>query len=461
MVTIGLLWRRLKQVHAYHFETVQTMAALEIQVEEAKHLRALNQELQGELQTLRISYAEIKKEQQMQVQAYEEKLRLLEEARCQLSQTFEALSAQALEKNNQSFLNLANETLAKFHESARGDLKLRQQAVGDMITPLKEALAAVDVKLQALEKERTRAYEGLKTQVFELANTQKELRRETANLVKALRTPYIRGRWGEMQLRRVVELSGMSPHCDFTEQSPLEGADNRLRPDMVVHLPAGKRLIVDAKAPLASYLEALEAVDESARLEHLRHHARQVKNHILALSSRSYWQYQQGGESPEFVIMFLPGETFFSSALEHDPSLIELGIEKRVILATPTTLIALLHAIAYGWRQEKLAENAREICRLGKELYKRLGDMGGHLEKLGSDLMSAVKSYNKTIGTIESRLYPSARRFRDLEVAAMAEEMPSLSYIDHLTRHLQAPELLMSTNDDEGSGQEAKHLLKS
>jgi DNA recombination protein RmuC len=459
--TIIILWVKFVRERNAHQYTLQDVAALEIQAQEAAHFRQAYQDLRMDFQDIQIKYAELKKEQQMQIQSYEEKLKLLEDAKQHFMQAFEALSAQALEKSNRSFLNLAHETLAKFQESARGDLKLRQQAVGEMVSPLKEALTAVDAKLQSIEKERVGAYEGLKTQVFELANTQKELRRETANLVKALRTPHVRGRWGEMQLRRVVELSGMSPHCDFIEQATIEGTDGRLRPDMVVHLPAGKRLVIDAKAPLAAYLEALEAVDDNTRLERMRDHARQVKNHILALSSRSYWQHHKEDETPEFVILFLPGETFFSAALEHDPSLIELGVEKRVILATPTTLIALLHAIAYGWRQERLAENAREICNLGKELYKRLSDMGGHLDKLGTDLMTAVKSYNKTIGTIESRVLPSARRFKDLQATGGQEEIPSLDYIDEIARNLQAPEMLISNNDDLGSGQKAKQLLES
>ncbi len=459
---LGIRLKREKADNQYYIREnnslVQKVSSLQ---DEAYELRHINVRVQSELHALKISYAEIKKEQQMQIISYEEKLKLLQDTKNQLSHTFEALSSQALEKNNRSFLNLANETLAKFQESARGDLKLRQQAVGEMVSPLKETLSAVDVKLQSMEKERTSAYEGLKSQVFELVNTQKELRRETANLVKALRTPHIRGRWGEMQLRRVVELSGMSPHCDFVEQPTLEGAENRLRPDMIVHLPGGKRLVIDAKAPLAAYLEALEAVDETTRIERMRDHARQVKAHILSLSSRSYWEYHKGKETPEFVILFLPGDTFFSAALEHDPSLIELGVEKRVILATPTTLIALLHAIAYGWRQERLAENAREICDLGKELYKRLADMGGHLDKLGSDLMSAVKSYNKTIGTVETRVYPSARRFKDLEAAGSQDEIAPLEYIDQLARNLQAPELIPSNNDHHDGGQTAQELLKS
>ena len=430
-----------------------------MQADDALSLRRDNQDLLAELHNLKINYAELTKEQQMNVQAYEDKIRLLQDTKTQFMHSFEALSAQALEKSNRSFLNLAHETLAKYQESAQGDLKLRQQAVGDMIRPLKDALGAVDHKLQSMEKERVGAYEGLKSQVYELANTQKDLRRETANLVSALRAPNVRGRWGEMQLRRVVELSGMNAHCDFVEQPTLAtAAENRLRPDMVVHLPGGKRIIIDAKAPLAAYLEALETLDDGKRTDCLRNHARQVKSHILALSSKSYWEHTQDGETPEFVILFLPGETFFHAALEHDASLIELGVEKKVILATPTTLIALLHAIAYGWRQERLADNAREICTLGKELYKRLGDMGSHMDKLGSDLTTAVKSYNRTIGTLESRVLPSARRFRELEASNGQDTIESLGYINDMVRNLQTPEMLASNND---GSQEPKQLLTS
>lgn len=373
---------------------------------------------------------------------FQEKLKIFDEARRELSNAFQALSAQALERNNRSFLELAKTTLEKFQETARGDLQLKERAISELVNPLRESLQNVDQKIGELEKTRQSAYEVLRYQVGDLIQSQKELRSETANLVKALRAPHVRGRWGEMQLRRVVEMSGMSIHCDFLEQAVVEGDEARLRPDMIVHLPGDKRLIIDAKAPLAAYLDALEAKEDIPRQNFLRDHARQVRAHILSLSARAYWdQFTKSGETPEFVVMFLPGETIFSAALEQDPSLIEVGVERRVILATPATLIALLHAVAYGWRQERLAENAREISQLGRELYKRLADMGGHLAKLGQSLGVSVRAYNSTVASLESRVLPSARRFKELDAAASQHELAELPQLDHLPRDLQSPEL--------------------
>lgn len=372
----------------------------------------------------------------------QEKIDLLEKAQGQLKEAFDAASAQALERNNRTFLDLAKETLGQFHEKSKGDLKGREQAIEHMVKPLQEALGNVDQKLHHLEKTRESAYQVLRHQVTDLLDSQKELRLETANLVKALRTPHVRGRWGEMQLKRVVEMSGMNAHCDFMEQHSYDSDDGKLRPDMVVNLPGGKQLIIDAKAPLAAYLDAIDARDETSKREHMQNHARQVKKHIMALSKREYWDNVQKADAPEFVVLFLPGEAFFSAALEHDPSLIELGVENRVILATPATLIALLHAVAYGWKQEALSQNAKEISEAGKELYKRMADMGKHFSKLGTDLNTAVGSYNKTVGTMERRILPAARKFKDLETTSQQIEMKEPVEIDHITRHIQAPELL-------------------
>ncbi len=373
-------------------------------------------------------------------QRSQEKVELLEKAQTQLQDSFDAASAKALERNNRSFLDLAKETLSQFHEKSKGDLKGREQAIEHMIKPIKESLGQVDQKLQHLEKNRESAYQVLRHQVSDLLDSQKELRLETANLVKALRAPHVRGRWGEMQLKRVVEMSGMSSHCDFMEQHSYDSDEGKLRPDMVVNLPGGKQLIIDAKAPLVGYLDAIEATDDATKREHMQTHARHVKKHIMALSKREYWDNVKEADAPEFVVLFLPGEAFFSAALEHDPSLIELGVENRVILATPATLIALLHAVAYGWKQEALSQNAKEISEAGKELYKRMADMGKHFVKLGSDLDSAVGSYNKTVGTMERRVLPTARKFKELETTSQQVDMKEATEIDHVTRHLQAPE---------------------
>lgn len=391
---------------------------------------------------------------------WQEKLDFLEKARESLGHSFSSLSAQALERNNRSFLDLATTQLDKFQHMAKEDLQRREQSIEHLVKPLKESLSGVDQKLSELEKERLSAYQVLRNQVSDLLLSQKELRLETGNLVKALRAPHIRGRWGEMQLRRVVEMSGMSAHCDFLEQVTVENDDKKLRPDMIVRLPGQKQIIIDAKAPLSAYLESLEAQDETSRVGFLKDHARQIRNHILALSRRDYWDHVTDSDIPEFVVLFLPGETFFGAALEQDPSLIELGVENKVILATPSTLIALLHAIAYGWRQERLSQNAQEISELGKELYKRLSDMGKHLGRLGVDLNAAVSSYNKTVGTIERRVLPCARRFKMLDASSSLVQIDEIPQAEVITRTLQAPELA-ANNDESEDSQSPEGLVES
>jgi DNA recombination protein RmuC len=369
-----------------------------------------------------------------------EKLALLDQASESLSNAFRALSADALKSNNQAFLDLAKATLDTVQESARGDLEKRQQAISELVTPVRESLAKVDGKIQELEKSRTGAYEALTQQVRSLQETQLQLRSETARLVTALRTPSVRGHWGEIQLKRVVEMAGMLDHCDFRAQTSVEGEEGRLRPDLIVRLPSDKRIVVDAKAPLEAYLAAIEAPDEESRRARMRDHARQVRAHMSSLARKAYWD--QFDTAPEFVVLFLPGECFFSAALEHDPALIETGVEQRIILATPTTLIALLRAVAYGWRQENLARNAAEISRLGRDLYKRLSDMGSHWLKLGRSLDNAVDAYNRAVGSLEARVMVSARRFVDLDAGAFGVDVEELAPIDKATRVLQTPELL-------------------
>ena len=364
-----------------------------------------------------------------------EKLALLEETRQKLSGAFAALSADALARNNQAFLELANATLAKTQETARGDLELRQQAIAEMVTPVRESLDKVDHKIQELEKARAGAYSAMHEQVRSLIETQAQLRGETGKLVTALRSPSARGRWGEIQLRRVAEMAGMLEHCDFSSQTTLFGEEGRLRPDMVVKLPAGKTIVVDAKTPLDGYLQAVDAPDEATRKARLADHARQVRGHMTSLGRKSYWE--QFDQAPEFAVLFLPGECFFSAALESDPALIETGVEQNIILATPTTLIALLRAVAYGWRQEKLAQNAAEISALGKELFKRLSDMGEHFGKVGVNLGRAVEAYNSAIGSLESRVMVSARRFAELKTTPMGVEIAPLEPVEKNVRTLQ------------------------
>jgi DNA recombination protein RmuC len=397
-------------------------------------------DLQRQVTALSSKAAELNQaliEQQKQAR---EKLALLDDAKRQLADAFKALAADALKSSNTSFLELAKTQLEKFQESAKGDLEKRQTAIDELVKPVKDSLVKVDAKLQEIEKSRIEAYSGLTEQVRSLSESQKDLRSETANLVKALRRPQARGRWGEIQLRRVVEMAGMLEHCDFVQQVSTDTEDGRLRPDLVVKLPGHKNIVVDSKAPLEAYLEAIEAADDESRAAKFKDHARQVRNHIAALGRKSY--FEQFDFTPEFVVLFLPGEVFFSAALEHDPALIELGVSQNVIIATPTTLIALLRAVAYGWRQEVLAENAKAISELGQEIYKRLSDLGEHIQRLGKGLSAAVNAYNSAVGSLESRVLVSARRFKDLGASAIGAEIEEIPQIEISSRLLQAPELL-------------------
>ncbi len=369
--------------------------------------------------------------------AAQERSESFKQAAGELSEKFKALSRDALKDNNQSFLDLARATLEKFQTSAKGDLELRQRAIDQLVKPLKESLERVDGKIGELEKARAGAYSELREQVRALATSQLQLQSETGNLVKALRTPHIRGRWGEIQLRRVVELAGMLHYCDFTEQETVTGEDGRIRPDVIVRLPGGRTIVVDAKVPFDAFYESISTTDDVVRVERLKDHARLVRAHIGQLSKKSYWETVQ--PTPEFVLLFLPGENFYSAALEHDPKLIEDGVNQGVIIATPTTLIALLKAVSYGWRQEQMAANAQEVSKLGKDLYDRLRKFTEYFSDIGKNLDRAVESYNKGVRSFEARVLVTARKFKE-RGAISGEEIEILEPIDKSTQVLSMDE---------------------
>ena len=364
--------------------------------------------------------------------AAEEKLRLVEETKEKLASSFQALSAQALRANREDFLQLARTSLEKFQEGARGDLAQRHKAIEDLVKPVHESLQKFDGTVQGIENARVGSYAALSEQV-------KSLQTETARLTNALRAPALRGRWAEMHLRRAVEIAGLVEHCDFYEQVTVQGEEGKVRPDLVIRLPAGRTVLVDAKAPLDAYLDAAQATDEGRRDARLRDHASQVRQHVQKLARKTYWDRFE--ESAELIVLYLPNDALFAAALEHDHELLEGALAERVVLATPSTLFALLLTVAHGWKQEKLALNAREIAGLGRELHKRLSDAARHLEKLGRSLDGAVRAYNDSVGSLESRVLPSARRFRDLSASQLDVEIAPLQPIETAARPLTAAEL--------------------
>jgi DNA recombination protein RmuC len=371
----------------------------------------------------------------------------LEESEVRLTQAFAAVSREALDRNSQTFLDLAGTRLAEQQAVARGELDQRRQAVDDLVAPLRDALQRVEASIAGVERARQEAYSGLAAQVRGLAETHERLRTETAHLAGALKSSQTRGRWGEVQLRRVVELAGMLPHCDFVEQVTVERAGTVRRPDVIVLLPGDRQIAVDAKVPLSAYLHAHETADEDQRRMLLRDHARQLRAHVNGLADKAYWE--QFPHSPDLVVLFLPGEPFLAAAYEHDPDLFEFAHSRRVLLATPTTLIALLQSIAFGWRQESMAENARAVCEIGQELYKRLATMGEHVAAVGKSLDKAVEAYNRQVGSLESRVLVTARRLATLDVGD--GELPAPEPIERAARGPQSAELtrFTSVTDDE------------
>jgi DNA recombination protein RmuC len=418
-------------------ERSQAVARVEELRAELASARLQAEELRHGLGEREVALAALRTELKERDQAHATRLEELKDLHARFQDTFRSLSSRALESNNAQFLDLAKAALGQFQEGAQGDLSKRQEAIGALVKPLAESLRAVDAKIGDLEKAREGAYAGLREQISGLAQTQAQLKGETANLVQALRTPNVRGQWGEVQLEKTVRFAGMIEHVDFVQQESASSDEGRLRPDLIVRLPNGSQIVVDAKTPLDGYLLALEATEATERARQLARHARQIRDHIRKLGSKQYWK--QFEASPEFVVLFLPGEAFFSAALEEDPSLIEFGTTENVILATPTTLIALLKAVAYGWRQEQIAQEAQKISDLGRELYERLATAGGHFERLGQALGRSVDAYNQAVRSIETRVYVTARKFQDLAPLS-TKELPTLDPLDHAPRPAAIPE---------------------
>jgi DNA recombination protein RmuC len=405
--------------------------------------------LQRDLASSQQERARLSAELDGERKAAAEKLALLQNAELKLREAFSSLSSEALRQNNHSFLELARTSLAEFQQTARTDLDGRQKAIEDLVQPLRLSLTQVDAKLQQVELNRIGSHSALTEQLRSLNQAQQTLQVETGRLVQALRSPNVRGQWGELQLRRVVEASGMLEYCDFDlkESTSVDGV--RLTPDMIVRLPGGKNVVVDAKVPSSAYLDAMEATDDVTRDQRLRDHVRQVRDHVVKLGNKTYWAHFQ--PAPDLVIMFVPGETLLGSALQRDPSLLEFSLGRGVMLASPLTLMALLRAVAYGWQQEKVARNAQEISDLGRQLYERIRVMALHFEDVARGLTRSVDSYNKAIGSLESRVLVTARRLKDMGVTA-PEELPELDPIDQTARPLGAPELVGLFDDEPVDG---------
>lgn len=368
-----------------------------------------------------------------------DKLAILKDAEVKLRDAFAALSSEALRQNNRSFLDLARSSLSEFQQDARHDLEGRHKAIADLVQPLKESLSKVDGKLEEVERNRVGSHSAMTEQLRSLHLAQQTLQLETGRLVQALRSPNVRGQWGELQLRRVVEASGMLEYCDFDLKESVSTDGVRLTPDMIVRLPGGRNVVVDAKAPAAAYLDAMECDEEKARDAKLKDHARQVRDHVVRLGNKTYWEHFQ--PAPDLVIMFLPGEMLLSVALQRDPSLLEFSLNRGVMLASPLTLMALLRAVAFGWQQETIARNAQEISDLGRQLYDRIRIMAEHFEDVAAGLTKSVDAYNKAVGSLETRVLVTARRLKERGIPA-PESLPELDVIDKTARALGAPELV-------------------
>ena len=391
-----------------------------------------------EAQARKLEIDNVRRGEQLALAA--ERLAEVKDLRQSMTTAFGDLSRQTLENAQDQFLKIANQRFAQLREASQGDLEQRKQAIGEMVKPLGDSLKKIDEQVRTLETQREGAYRGLMQQVATLSEGQEKLRSETGNLAQALRKAPVRGRWGELQLKRVVELAGMVEHCDFDLQTFVAGESGALRPDMIVRLPGGGQIVVDAKTPLDSYMDAMEAESEEARATAIAKHAARVAEHVKQLSRKGY--REQFDPTPDFVVMFLPTESVFAAALDAQPGLIEAGARDSVILATPTTLIALLRAVAYGWRQERLAQNARHIADTGRELYDRLAKLGQHTQDLGKHLGRSVNAYNGLVSNLESRVLVSARRMSEMGVPMGEKQIPPVALVEDTPREVTRPELL-------------------
>lgn len=371
--------------------------------------------LQQKMSLLREKNTELSTRLDIEQQNNLEKIQSLESARIQLTETFTALSSKALKDNNEEFLKLAQENLKQYQAQAVNELDKKEKSIEHLLTPIKETLSKTEEQFRNIEKERKESQGALHKHLESMAQTQSTLQDETRKLVTALRRPEVRGQWGEMTLKRLAELAGMVEHCDFYEQEHVRTDDGGLRPDMIVRMPDGREIVVDVKTPLDAYISAIEAVDDTERQIHLTRHTKNVKQRINELADKAYWQ--QFKNAPDFVVLFIPGDQFLSAALDQEPGILENALARQVILATPTSFVALLRAVGYGWRQEQLAENAEHIKTVGEELYGRLQTFTEHLQKLGKSLDSGMKHYNSAVGSFDSRVLPSARKFNEMGIS--------------------------------------------
>ena len=430
---IGLMDKRIDELNETLRAESEKRAASDAKAERTGQLENANTKLREELSEIQTEHARLTETIEQERKAVEKQLRLVEESKIALTDTFKALAGEALKSSNEEFIKLAKSSLETLQTKAEGDLTERRQAIESLVKPLRESLERYEKQLADMGKERKGQYQSLADQMKALIDSEQSLKDETSKLVTALSAPQVRGAWGELTLRRVAELAGMVERCDFVEQESTDTDSGRLRPDMIVDLPNGRRIVVDAKAPLKAYIEAIECSTEEDRKAKLAEHARQVRIRVNELSKKEYWD--QFDEAPEFTVLFLPGEQFLGAALQEQPDLLEDAFKQKVIIATPTTLIALLKAVAYGWRQEALAENAKKISELGKELYERIATLAGHMQDLGKKLDGSVEAYNKSIGSLERRVLVTARKFKELG-ATGADDISTPEPIDQSTRKM-------------------------